>query len=276
MQPVEEREKDEKLTGMEFLFDNYKPEFWYFKIVVTVLRLLLTGILGLIEPGSSTQLTVGMLISFAAIMMMMGLRPYESNHGNNLSVLSFIQIFLVMLCGLVLKSQDLASSKSFDKENLSYVLITVNVLVVVMAIILAVLEFNRKGHADYSSSNVIALAKRGMDSQLSRGESEAGRGSSLFDVFSGFKRKVLGGKNKKMLASEIELGDIYGEKGDIFDGVNPVQRAAAQPAKKVGYAVNVKHEALTFHRQYTNEEAEAMEPPPMPTVFTSPDVNDNL
>ena len=99
----------------------------------------------------------------------------------------------------------------------------------------------------------------------------------MFDVFSGFKRKVLGGKNKKMLASEIELGDIYGGKGDIFDGVNPVQRAAAQPAKKVkvGYAVNAKHEAPTFHRQYTNEKAEAMEPPPIPTIFTSPDVNDD-
>ena len=39
-----------------------------------------------------------------------------------------------------------------------------NALVLVMAIILAVLEFNRKGHADYASSNVIALEKRGMDS----------------------------------------------------------------------------------------------------------------
>ena len=100
----------------------------------------------------------------------------------------------------------------------------------------------------------------------------------MFDVFSGFKRRVLGGKNKKLLASEIELGDIYGDGGEDFDGVNPVQRAAAQPAKKVkvGYAVNAKHEAPTFHRQYTNEEAEAMEQPPMPTVFTSPDVDDNL
>jgi len=26
---VEEREKDESLLGMEFLFDNYKPKFWY-------------------------------------------------------------------------------------------------------------------------------------------------------------------------------------------------------------------------------------------------------
>jgi len=28
-QPILEREKDEQLKGMEFLFENYKPEFWY-------------------------------------------------------------------------------------------------------------------------------------------------------------------------------------------------------------------------------------------------------
>ena len=27
--PVEKREKDKRLAGMEFLFDNYKPKFWY-------------------------------------------------------------------------------------------------------------------------------------------------------------------------------------------------------------------------------------------------------
>jgi len=28
-QPVEEKEKDEMLAGMEFLFDNYKLQYWY-------------------------------------------------------------------------------------------------------------------------------------------------------------------------------------------------------------------------------------------------------
>ena len=28
-----EREKDEELFGMEFLYDNYKPECWYYEIV---------------------------------------------------------------------------------------------------------------------------------------------------------------------------------------------------------------------------------------------------
>jgi len=48
---------------------------------------------------------------------------------------------------------------------------------------------------------------------------ELGEGAVSSDVFSGFKRKILGGRNnKKMLggeevAEEIELGDIYKKRG---------------------------------------------------------------
>jgi len=63
-----------------------------------------------------------MLISLAAAFAVIGLRPYENDNDNSLSVLSYVQISLVMICGLVLKSQDLVSSEtSFDKENLGYV-----------------------------------------------------------------------------------------------------------------------------------------------------------
>ena len=90
--PMEEREKDEELFGMEFLFDNYKPKFWYFEIIVTVLRLLLTGVLGLIEPGSSTQLSVGMFMTGVAIVIGCWFRPYENERDNVLSILSYVQV----------------------------------------------------------------------------------------------------------------------------------------------------------------------------------------
>ena len=207
-----------------------------------MLRLLLTGILGLIEPGSSTQLSVGMLISLGAAFAMITLRPYDNDNDNTLSVLSYIQISLVMMCGLVLKSQDLVESESFDKEILGYVLIAVNVLVLVTAVVLAVIQFKRSGEEDYS----------------------------------GFKKKLMGGKGKEMLMNdgEIELGDIYGRKGsEEFDSVNPVQKRART---KVGYARGDKTKGLKEPERLTDEDIDKMGPPPPPTFFTSPDVNDNL
>jgi len=167
-------------------------------VIVTVLRLLLTGILGLIEPGSSTQLSVGMLISLATAFTMIIIRPYENDNDNSLSVLSYVQISLVMMCGLVLKSQDLVESESsFDKENLGYVLIAVNVLLLVSAVVLGAIQFKRSGEEDYQSDNVFALAKQGMKS------ARGGWGN---------KTSTLENEEEEG-GGEIELGDIYKKRG---------------------------------------------------------------
>ena len=49
MKPVEERAKDEGIQGIIFLWDPYKPEFWYWEVVETTRRLLMTGLLSIIE-----------------------------------------------------------------------------------------------------------------------------------------------------------------------------------------------------------------------------------
>jgi len=68
----------------------------------------------------------------------------------------------------------------------------------------------------------------------------SGRGSSIFDVFSGFKKKIMGGRNKKMLTEEgdkfgngagIEMTDIYGSTNDklekdLNNSFNPMAKKA--------------------------------------------------
>ena len=99
-------------------------------------------------------------------------------------------------------------------------------------------------------------------------ESEKGRISSgVFDVFSGFKKKIMGEKDKKMLEDgKIELGEIYGGAGsESFDGVNPVQRKA----KKVGYAVGNKFKGMKEPERLTEVDIARIGPPPTPTTFTT-------
>ena len=48
---------------MRFLFEPYKPEFWYFEVIVTVWRLMMTGVLSAIQPGTHTQYATGLLVS---------------------------------------------------------------------------------------------------------------------------------------------------------------------------------------------------------------------
>jgi hypothetical protein len=60
--PVEDRENDEKLMRLAFLFDPYKPEYWWFEVFETTRRLAMTGVLGAISPGSDLQLGAGILM----------------------------------------------------------------------------------------------------------------------------------------------------------------------------------------------------------------------
>ena len=279
--PVAEREKDEDLFGIEFLYDNYKPNFWYFEVVVTVFRLLLTGVLGVIQPGSSTQLSVGMLMSGAAIVICCRLWPYENERDNYLSVLSYVQIFLLMLCALVIKNQDLASD-SFDKENLGYVLICGNILVLVVGISLGIVQFWRTTEEGYQSDDIVAIAKRGIEqtnARSSRGNTRESnqsiRPSSFFDIFSGVKKKFMrGGESQKSAiegwGGDMELAEIYkqdSESDRIRVQSNPMKK---KTNPKAGWAIGSRVPAPELHPALTSEEVEKLGPPPEPLTFTSP------
>ena len=67
--PVEEREKDEKLMQIMFLFDVYKPSCWWFELFETARRLLVTGVLSAIDPGSNVQLASGIVMTVGGILV---------------------------------------------------------------------------------------------------------------------------------------------------------------------------------------------------------------
>ena len=198
-QPVAEREEDNELAGLAFLFDSYKPQFWYFEVVVTVLRLLLTGVLGLIEPGSATQLCVGMIITFGAVMQLCDSKPYESGRDSVLSILGYVQIFLVMLCGLILKVQ--AFAEGVDKEMLGVLLIMVNMMVLVVAMSVVVVSFFRNQEDNFQSENPLAALNRVMSAakEAARNENEGTEGA-------------------------IEMGQIYkgGRESSFENVINPM------------------------------------------------------
>jgi len=198
---VRVREADEDLIGMEFLFDNYRPECWYFEIVVTVLRLMMTGVLGLIEPGSATQLSCGMMMAIAGMLVSSWYMPYLEKRDNVLSTLSYVQIFFVMLCALVLKSQEFA--EGVDKEGLGVVLIIVNAFLLIITVVTVVVNFFGQMDEDYESDNsklsgtlMNMFKKKTASSWTTRKKKEEGEGEK-------------GG-------GMIELGDVFVERSSSF------------------------------------------------------------
>ena len=127
-QDLETREKDEELMSLSFLFDPYKPEYWYFEIIETVRRLLMTGVLSVIEPGSYPQLSYGLFLSVFFTILFSFLKPYHSKKDNWIAILSSAQHILVFLSSSFMKYNGMDVDKNaYDEVLMDALVITSHV-----------------------------------------------------------------------------------------------------------------------------------------------------
>jgi len=230
---VEEREDDTELMAKGFLFENYKPECWWFEIAETIRRLLLTSVLGLIEPGTDSQLATGIVISFFGFGLSCTFHPYSEKRDNWLSILSAIQIFVIMLIALVLKRREGAAKEdgevaSFDEKYLGYVLFGLFFLLIAVFLLSGIVSqfIKRKRRR-----------RKGLDSeQGGEGDARERTSTGLYDIFSGL-RVSLGWKKDRPLAiadgqGGLELGNIYSGGEDSSRNSDNPMRQSLEEVKK--------------------------------------------
>jgi hypothetical protein len=203
----EEREKDEELAAVSFLFDSFKPQFWWFEVAETCRRLALTGALGAIKPGTISQLAVGMLISMCGAVCYSWSMPYRNKSDNALQVLANFQVFVVMLSALVLKYRP-SSADTIDQRSMGFLLIFLNLL----------------GASTLFALMIVTV----MGTAAS--ENNRSRASSWTDVFirhkTMFKRSPSGKEVPQITegaTNNIELESLYQVSGAVEIKVNPMQ-----------------------------------------------------
>ena len=221
---VDERSGNVDLMAKGFLFENYLPSCWWFEIAETLRRLTLTSVLGLIEPGSDTQLAAGLVMSVFGIMLFTKFEPYIQKRDNLLAILASVQIFFVMLIAFVMKRKEGGGElngvgdEDFDDKYLGIMLIGLNVLL----------------FGVFVGSGVVAQFIR-RDRNLDAGGAEGGDrervGTSLYDILSGLRESLGWGGKALPLANGfgpdsgqgIELGDLFGGGGtSIVGNANPM------------------------------------------------------
>ena len=72
-----------RAARLEFLFSAYEPRFWYWEVVETTRRLLLTAVLSVCAPGSSEQAVYAVLLALLYIKLYGYYAPYDED--NNVS-----------------------------------------------------------------------------------------------------------------------------------------------------------------------------------------------
>ncbi len=82
----------ELIEPLKFLFSAYEPRYWYWEVIETVRRVLLTGVLVLIHQGSNLQMVVAIVISlvFLKLYGYFGESQFVINLTDRLTVFLFL------------------------------------------------------------------------------------------------------------------------------------------------------------------------------------------
>lgn len=112
----------------EFLVKDYQPKYYYFECVFLVEKLILTGLLIFVPPGTIAQAYVATLTAFVFCVIQTKYMPYDALKDNLLKQLCEVQLLMTLLISIILRTDledDLISEYGYD-----VILVAVNSLMV--------------------------------------------------------------------------------------------------------------------------------------------------
>ena len=131
---------------LEFLFAEYEPRCYLFVVFECVRRLMLTGLLIFVYPGSHTQITIGLLLAFLSYSVMMDFSPYVEDVDDRLADVGQSQIVFVFIASLVLHAKDMpeqegAPGSLFKGPLFAAVMVVIGTMTLLMTIYMLVAEY---------------------------------------------------------------------------------------------------------------------------------------
>lgn len=131
LSPPETASRRARLMSKKLLFEFYEPRFWFWEVVETIHRLLLTGVLVVIGQGTGAQIIVGFTVALLFLKLIDIFRPYVDSHVQHVRVMCQWQIYFVFFLALILKA-DFQSVDRGAVDALLALTITANIIMDVM------------------------------------------------------------------------------------------------------------------------------------------------
>jgi serine/threonine protein kinase len=126
-----------------FLIRDYNPKYYYFEVVEFLRKLLLTGVLMVLDPervGSVGQILVGIAITFFFATVTAVVQPYADKRANRMRITADASLFVTLQCVLVLHEDVLGHCEKFTPNDVGLLLIFVNFVVLLLATFLELLR----------------------------------------------------------------------------------------------------------------------------------------
>ncbi|GMI41991.1 hypothetical protein TeGR_g322 [Tetraparma gracilis] len=103
--PEEVRKKDKSLDSIRSLFDNYKPDCWYWEPVEMTRRIFMTGFLVVLARGSYAQIVFCVLVTMVALSLLTTRLPFHKGGNNAVAQAMLWQTAVTLLLCVLVKSE---------------------------------------------------------------------------------------------------------------------------------------------------------------------------
>jgi hypothetical protein len=208
---IEERERLEEerleIRSLAFLYDSYEPKYYWFEVVETVRKLMLSGGLVLLGPGTMEQIIVSLMICLASIRIFSGCEPYIEYKVDVFMEMSQWQIFFVMFAALLIRVDEMIGDDTNLKKKKIFDVILLGTQCLAPAVLVLMILLKGKDIIKKLASRVKSGYRMGDESE---GAEESG-----------------------MQLTEFKGGVVvFGQRPSKFEGENPMANPLAKGSTK--------------------------------------------
>jgi len=102
------------------LYKEFYAGCWYWILVEQCNKLIITGVLGFIAPGTNGQVAAGMLMTFVMLLIYQGALPYSDKVYRHIGYGAAIQLFLFLVFALLLSADIKITGGGVRADRLFY------------------------------------------------------------------------------------------------------------------------------------------------------------
>lgn len=114
-----------EIKRLEFLYKNYQPQTYDFEVFETLRKLMLTGDLVFLKPGTGAQICMSMLMCLAAMRVYAAKKPFIEDNIDVVSEAAQLQLFFVMFSALAMRV-DLDCESLQDQKAMDYTVLAIH------------------------------------------------------------------------------------------------------------------------------------------------------
>jgi hypothetical protein len=159
------RHRDVSLRPTRFLWKTYTPQMYYWEVIECMRRLLLTGAIVFIAPGTSAQAAIACLLAVISMAVALYCQPHADRLDANIYTTGAMIVFLSMFLSLAIKS-NISSEDHQSQKVFAAVLVILNIALLSAALVQIVLVGRRAWFSRQTSVLGLGRLQRSSSSRI--------------------------------------------------------------------------------------------------------------